>query len=136
MPANTQRKGIKGKANKTTWRKGIPSPNPIGRPKDGQSWKEIIAEVSNMTVEDLLLIVGEANSLGKTIKKMPRLVQMKYLVTIRVMMALILEPTAGLWNGLMDRMEGKVVDVAQVSNSLDVSGLQEMIRKVYGESEI
>jgi hypothetical protein len=133
MPANTQRKGNKGKANKTTWRKGIPSPNPVGHPKDGQSWREIIAEVSNMTVEDLLLIVGEKSSLGKTIKQMPRLVQMKYLVTIRVMTALMLEPTAGLWNGLMDRMEGKVTEVVQVSRQLEIEGLYEMIEKVYGE---
>ena len=86
-----------------------------------------------MTVEDLLLIVGEKSSLGKTIKQMPRLVQMKYLVTIRVMTALMLEPTAGLWNGLMDRMEGKATDVFQVSRQLEMEGLHEMIEKVYGE---
>ncbi len=136
MPANRDKNRNKLKANKTTWRKGIPSPNPLGRPKDGQSWREIIAEVSNMTIEELLPIVGDTSSIGKVLKQMPRFVQMKYLVTVRVMIALILEPTAGLWNGLMDRMEGKVAEPSvQPSSYLEVEGLKEVLDKVYGKHE-
>lgn len=88
-----------------------------------------------MTVEDLLPIVGEKSSLGKTIKQMPRLVQIKYLVTIRVLVTLMFEPTAGLWNGLMDRMEGEVTDTTQVNNKLEIANIQEIIEKVYGTHE-
>jgi hypothetical protein len=51
------------------------------------------------------------------------------------MTALMLEPTAGLWNGLMDRMEGKVSEVVQVGHQLEIESLYEMIEKVYGNHE-
>lgn len=98
-PANKKKTG--------TWKPGE-SGNPAGRPKDGESWAAVIREVSNMTTEEILKMVGEQNDLGKALKQMPKNVQMKYLVTARVMAAMMFEPTAGLWNGLMDRAEGKV----------------------------
>lgn len=61
-----------------------------------------------MTTDDILAFVGESNDLGKALKQMPKNVQMKYLVTARVMAALMFEPNGSLWNGLMDRAEGKV----------------------------
>lgn len=123
----------KGKPNR--WPKGIPSPNPAGRPKDGESWKAVITEVSNMTVEDILLMVGETNDLGRAIKSMPKKVQMKYLVTARVMAALMFEPTSGLWNGLMDRMEGKVAERLQLDGNLEVDNLDKVLSMVYGKGK-
>jgi hypothetical protein len=124
----------KRKAPKTAWKPGQ-SGNPAGRPKDGQSWKEVISEVSNMTVDDILLMVGENNDLGRAIKQMPKSVQMKYLVTARVMAALMFEPTSGLWMGLMDRMEGKVAERIQVDGNLEVDNLDKVLSLVYGKSE-
>ena len=83
--------------------------NPTGRPKDGASWSGVIKEVGEMYPDDILAFVGKDNDLGRAIAKFPKNVQMKYLVTARIFAALMFEPTSGLWNGLMERAEGKVV---------------------------
>ena len=136
-PANRKKTGKpapKHKANKTSWKPGQ-SGNPKGRPKDGQSWREVLAELSNMTTEDILLMIGADNDLGRNIKLMPKNVQMKYLVGARVIAALMFEPTAGLWNGLMDRIDGKVPDQLKISNLLEVDGLEARLTLLYGENE-
>ena len=130
--ANKARAKPKGNPN---WKKGGASPNPSGRPKDGQSWREVIADVSNMTIDDILVMVGRDNELGMQLAKMPKNLQMKYMVTARVMAALMFEPTAGLWNGLMDRMEGKVAERLQIEGNLEVENLDKVLGLVYGESK-
>jgi len=96
------------------WNKGQ-SGNPKGRPKDGQSWKAVISEVSNMTAEEIVVFLGEKSAASKHLRALPKNIQVKYLVTAHVLAGLLLEPSAGLWNGLMDRMDGKVKE--QVENS-------------------
>lgn len=90
------------------WEKGGKSPNPAGRPKDGESWAAIIKSVGEMYPADILAFIGESNDLGRALKQYPPNVQMKYLVTARVFSALMFEPTSGLWKELMERAEGKV----------------------------
>lgn len=68
-----------------------------------------------MYPEDLLEFVGKNNELGRAIAKFPKNVQLKYLVTARVFASLMFEPTAGLWNGLMERAEGKVPTKIEMS---------------------
>lgn len=111
--------------------KGV-SGNPAGRPKDGESWGKIIKEVGDMYPADILAFIGENNELGRQIKQLPPNVQMKYLVTARVYAALMFEPTAGLWNGLMERAEGKVPDRLHLEGKLDVDGLENSLDKIYG----
>ena len=94
------------------WPKGQ-SGNPAGRPKDGESWAAIIKAVGDMYPEDILEFIGKGSDLARDIGYLPKNVQMKYLVTARVFAALMFEPTAGLWNGLMDRAEGKVKEVIE-----------------------
>ena len=130
--ANKSKTKPKGNPN---WKKGGTSPNPSGRPKDGQSWREVITDVSNMTIDDILVMVGRDNELGMQLAKMPKNLQMKYMVTARVMAALMFEPTAGLWNGLMDRMEGKVAERLQIEGNLEVENLDKVLGLVYGESK-
>ena len=84
------------------------SGNPGGWPKDDKSWASIISDVGNMTAEEILEFIPKNNDLGRMIAKFPKSVQMKYLITARVMSALMFEPSSGLWNALMDRAEGKV----------------------------
>lgn len=91
------------------------SGNPTGRPKDGESWANIIKNLGDMYPEDILAFVGKNNDLGVSLAQLPKSVQMKYLITARVMAALMFEPSAGLWNGLMDRAEGKVPDKHEVT---------------------
>ena len=132
-PASTTKaEKPKRKTPPTAWKPGQ-SGNPAGRKKDEHSWKQVIAECSNMTVDDILQMVGETNDLGRVIKAMPKNVQMKYLVTSRVLAALMFEPTSGLWTGLMDRMEGKVAERIQLDGNLEVDGLDAVLDLVYGK---
>ena len=137
MPARTQGKGIKNpkKRNATTWTKGMPSPNPKGRPKDGESWAHVIKEMSNMTPDDILAMVGTATDLGVAFASMPRHGQMKYLVTARVLSSLMFEPTAGLWTGLMERSEGKVKDEIGLDMKMQLDDrVVQLIEKIYGSA--
>lgn len=92
-----------------SWKKGQ-SGNPKGRPKDGESWSAIIADVGNMYSADLLAFIGSETDLGKAINEYPKNVQLKYLVVARVFSALMFEPTSGLLKEFMDRLEGKVAE--------------------------
>lgn len=84
------------------------SGNPAGRPKDGESWASVIKEISEMTPDQVLKLVGKDNDLGKALAKLPQKVMMKKLVVARILAALMFEPSGGLWNTLMERAEGKV----------------------------
>jgi len=106
-PDNTQ-KARPLRDEKGRWLKGTPSPNPAGSPKMGESWASVISEISNMTVEEIITLVGKDNDLGRSFIQMPRKIQMKKLVVARVLAALMFEPTSGLWNSLMERAEGKI----------------------------
>ncbi len=106
---------IKKRGN-PNWKKGGKSPNPAGRPKDGESWAAIIAAAGNMNPEDITKIVGGNNDLGRAYLQMPKGVQMKYLVTFRVFAALMFEPTHGLWKELTERAEGKVTEHVDITS--------------------
>lgn len=114
VAANSKVSAKKRKPTPASWKVGQ-SGNPTGRPKDGESWASVIKEVSNMTTDEMLSFIGKNNDLGRAIVKMPRNVQVKYLVTVRIFAALMFEPSAGLWNGMMDRAEGKVKDEVDVN---------------------
>lgn len=113
------------------WKPGQ-SGNPAGRPKDGESWSAILKNIGEMYPEDVLAFIGTNNPLGRQVAQLPKNVQMKYLVGVRVFAALMFEPTRGLWNGLMDRIEGKVPDRLQLEHNLQVDGLNEALEKIYG----
>lgn len=119
------------------WKPGQ-SGNPLGRPRDGESWASVIAAVGNMYTDDLLAFIGANNDLGRQISQLPKNVQLKYLVTTRVFAALMFEPTSGLWKELMERAEGKVVspvDVTSKGESLtDTKEVYESILRKLGLS--
>lgn len=120
--ANTQSSGKRGGKTSTSWKPGQ-SGNPAGRAKDGESWAAIIKVVGDMYPDDILAFIGRDNDLGREIATLPKDVQMKFLVTARVFAALMFEPTAGLWNNLMDRAEGKVpTNVDVTSNGETIEG--------------
>lgn len=104
------------KRGNPNWVKGGKSPNPKGRPKDGESWAAIIKSVGDMYPADIIAFVGKNNDLGRMLAKLPQDVQMKYLVTARVFSSLMFEPSSGLWKELMERAEGKVTDRVDVTS--------------------
>lgn len=92
----------------TTKRKGNWKPgqsgNPKGAPKRGQSWKEIIHEIGEMTPD-------EAREMCRILfAKVPLHdeVTLKQAVVMRVYAALLFDPQPGLLNAFMERVEGKV----------------------------
>lgn len=107
------------KRGNPAWTKGGKSPNPAGRPKDGESWASVIKAVGEMYPGDLLEFIGRDNDLGRELAHYPPNVQMKYLVTARIFAALMFEPTSGLWKELMERAEGKVQDSLKLSGDED-----------------
>jgi len=116
---------------KSAWKKGQPSPNPKGRPKDGESWAAIIKAVGDMYPSDIVAFVGKDNDLGRMLSKLPDGVQMKYLVTARVFSALMFEPTQGLWKETMERAEGKVISPVDVTtNGKDITDTNEVYESI------
>lgn len=119
VPSNTEIKGEKRQPvrdDKGRWVKGTPPPNPKGRPADGESWSAIIKEISEMTVDEIVILVGKDNDLGRQFALMPKKIMMKKLVVARVLAALMFEPSAGLWNSLMERAEGKIQDNVDITS--------------------
>lgn len=95
------------------WAKGTPSPNPAGAPKRGQSWQEVIKEVSEMTADEVADWL-KTSELASAFKQMPKGITLKKLIVTRVYSALMFEPTAPLLNSFMDRAEGKVTQPVSI----------------------
>jgi len=136
-PANkegTDKPKPKRKAPKTAWKPGQ-SGNPAGRPKTGESWSEIFRMVGEMYPEDVISIIGRTTDLGRAYAQFPQAVQMKIQVAIRVVAALMFEPTQGLLKETLDRIEGKVPEKLQMEGTLGVEGLKAMLAKVYGAGD-
>jgi len=108
-PANTK----VSRARNGQWLKGTPSPNPRGRPSVGESWKEIIDAIGKMTSDRIHGMVGN-NDLGSAFQQMPKGIPMRDLVVMRVFSALMFEPQNGLWNTLIERVDGKVPQPVQL----------------------
>ncbi len=106
--ANKEKTKPKKPAPAHAWKPGQ-SGNPAGRPKDGESWAGVFKDLANRTPEELAEMFG-SNDLGNAYKKLPKGVQMKYLVGGRILAALMFEPSGSLLNIYMERMEGKVPD--------------------------
>lgn len=96
-------------APKTAFKKGEVH-NPTGRPKDEESWAGVMRWFKNLTAEEISTMLGHNNELGRAYAQMPKKVQMKYLMTLRAGAAFMFEPTATIWNTIMDRDEGKVTE--------------------------
>lgn len=105
------------------------SPNPRGRPKDGESWAAIIKACGDMYPEDIIAFIGKDNPLGAQIAQLPKGVQMKYLITARVFASMMFEPSSSLWKELMERAEGKIPDHLNLSGELSWKNFIEKAEK-------
>lgn len=88
------------------WKEGE-SGNLKGAPRKGMSWSEIIKEVSDYRISDVIATLGPTHPLSKRLKKLPKEVQLKYLVSIQALGSLALDTQHGLWTAIMDRSEGR-----------------------------
>jgi hypothetical protein len=128
-PANTQTTGKRGGKTKTSWKPGQ-SGNPAGAPKRGESWKEIIDRIGEMTPIEA---AEHAKAIAAKFKPMGDRITLKEAVVIRVYADLLFQPSPGMLNTFMERTEGKVQDSLQVDGVLNVENLIEVLGKVYGK---
>lgn len=121
-----------GKGKPHRWQKGQKSPNPKGRPKEGQSWAAIIKEVTEMSPDQVAKLVGVDTDLGKSFLLMPKRVKIKYLVVTRAVAALMFDPSPSLFAQLMEREDGKVPEKMDMRHDLTIEGFDALLKKVYG----
>ncbi len=86
--------------------------NGPGAPKRGESWKEIIKEVGNLTPQEA---DDYCHTIASKIKSLGDGVTLKQAVVLRVFTALLFEPDARLLAIIMDRDEGKVAQPVELS---------------------
>ena len=94
--------------NAGSWPPGQ-SGNPKGAPRRGESWREVIREVGDKTIDEAIAhypwiaarIPADVQVLGVSDQ-----LTLKELIVVNVFAALIKEPDSALWNGLMNRAEG------------------------------
>jgi hypothetical protein len=110
------------------WKEGE-SGNPAGRPAAGQSWGEVIKEITDMTREELLDMVGETSPLAKMLRLLPDKVAVKYLIVISAAVGTMNDPNARILQWLADRSEGKVPDIIKGGGE---GGAFEIIQRVTG----
>lgn len=115
IPADkkTARRGSGNPNPPNQWRKGQ-SGNPKGGPKRGESWAEVVTRVFNMTGAQ---VADYAMPLAKQLRTIGDTVTLKEAVTLRVAVALMNEPTPGLFNAVMDRVEGSPRQSVEVTGS-------------------
>lgn len=124
MVAIKKQTTTKRKGNKA-WVKGGASPNPKGAPKRGQSWKEIIHEIGEMTPDEARQMCAQLFSKVNLHDE----VTLKQAVVMRVYAALLFDPQPGLLNAFMERVEGKV---AQPITQMTDAELREFITTTIG----
>lgn len=105
---------VKRKATGRPWRKGQ-SGNPRGRPPKGQTWRDLISEIGDMTgaqVADWLAVYSkEFRKVGD--------VRLKPAIIARAMLSQLHEPS-GVLKVLMDREEGMVPMPVQQTGDLNI----------------
>lgn len=78
--------------------------NRKGAPKRGESWAEIITRIGDMTPSEA---AEYCKAIAAKLKKIGDGITLKEAVVMRVYAALLFEPSPGLLNSFMDRVEGK-----------------------------
>ena len=92
--------------------------NPNGRPKKGNTWADVIREVTSMTPKDLLASIG-TGEIADSLKRLPPKVKLKKLMASRAVAAFMHEPSAGIWSQIMEREDGKVPQAVTVDGDID-----------------
>ncbi len=97
-----------------------------GRKSGPATWNAIIQRVMQMTATEAVEYFGEAiQNLSKYGDK-----TLKELMVIRAVQEFMENPSANIWNTLMEREEGRVADTVNVNQ---ISAIEVHIRKVEQE---
>jgi len=103
MPDSRQ-KQAKSKANQTSFKKGQ-SGNPGGRPRTGESFASVLREFLAMDGKQVAAI---CKTYAKQFNQLPEGVNLRQMIALRWLMSLVDEPSPGLLQQLVDRVDGVV----------------------------
>lgn len=81
-----------------------------------------------MTSAEIMQLVGSSSDLGRKLKKLPKNVQMKYIVGARAFATLATTVQHGLFTAIMDRVEGRP------AQSVDLTSKGKAIKTYVGVS--
>lgn len=87
--------------------KGDPRINRKGAPKRGQSWRETVKRITDMTREEAILYVGPTSKIGRQLKELSAEMPLKDAIIFATIIAYGREPNARMLSALMDREDGK-----------------------------
>lgn len=125
--------GKRGGRRSTSWRPGASSPNPKGRPPKGETWRDILRELGEMTGEEvaswLPLLASDLRRVGS--------VKLKHAAAAKVYLSLIADPGASLFRAVIERCDGLVpAPIAGTRALLREDGLSdEAIDRIMAESD-
>lgn len=111
------------KRGNPNWVKGGKSPHPEGRGPDGSSMRAAYEWAMSLTpdvVAEILSING-SNELSRQFKQMPRGIQLKLLVALRIVSAIMFEPQAAMVNHFVDRIDGPVKNEQEHSGAITIN---------------
>lgn len=109
-----KKKERRGGLRSTSWKPGIPSPNPLGRPKKGNTWGDLFATLGNKTGPEIAKMLDKMR-IKEEFAGLPDSLTIKELMAITTIAQLLRESTPGLLTAYMDREEGKVPDVVDAN---------------------
>jgi len=105
--------GITGKG----FVKGDPRINRKGAPVRGQSWRETVKRITDMTREEAIVYVGPTSKIGRQLKELSADMPIKDAIVFATIIAYGREPNARMLQALMDREEGKPEQSLDLKNS-------------------
>jgi len=108
--------------------------NRTGAPPRGSSLKEIFDYYDKYTAEEIADMLPPGD-LKRRYQQMQKGVLLKDLKALIINAAIIFEPTPGLIKEYHERTDGKIPDKIQHEGTLNVDGLQAILKKVYGSND-
>ena len=95
--------------------------NPAGRPAEGESWAGMLKWANNLTGYQAAEI--SPPEMADAFRRLGNL-KIKEAISLRVNAALLFDPTAGLFNAVMDRAEGKLPQPIETWRDKVIDGLR------------
>ena len=97
--------------------KGDKRINRNGAPVRGQSWRETVKRITDMTREEAIAYVGATSKIGRQLKELSADMPIKDAIVFATIIAYGREPNARMLQALMDREEGKPEQAIDLKNS-------------------
>ncbi len=124
MAVNSRNSSQKRRGKGKPFVKNDPRINRKGAPVRGQSWRETVKRLTDMTGEEAIAYVGKTTSLGRYLKDLPPTLPIKDAIVLSTIIGYGRDPTnARMLAALMDREEGKPAQPTEDTDSKQPSTL-------------